>query len=30
MQYPAAVKELAAGVPLEDREHHGVGFRKKP
>jgi lon-related putative ATP-dependent protease len=30
MQYTAAVKELAAGVPLEDREHHGVGFSKKP
>ena len=29
MQYSAAVKELAAGVPLEDREPRGVGFSKK-
>lgn len=29
MQYSAAVKELAAGVPLEDREPRGVGFSEK-
>jgi lon-related putative ATP-dependent protease len=29
MQYTAAVKELAAGVSLEDREPHGVGFSEK-
>jgi lon-related putative ATP-dependent protease len=29
MQYSAAVKELAAGVPLEDREPRGIGFSEK-
>jgi lon-related putative ATP-dependent protease len=30
MQYAAAVKELTAGVSLENRQPHGVGFSRKP
>jgi len=30
MQYTSAVKELTTSVSPENREHHGIGFSKKP